>query len=226
MRRLDFISGSPKLNIFKEGANKTNLGGALYLIYIIVLILLGIIYLFDYFSNDKYQFNYTLVETNLKDQKLREDEKMNSMLNTNLEFVFFQGKDNRKVERNIYNNNFIIIDTFKLSKKLKNSTKEPDGYTILNSTDISNNEECIIEQEKPQDKKAAGLSLAVLYRRNGTDCNIREEDKIKYTSYYFFVGYKGFSLEHQNSEKPIQPLPDDVYLVKKYNFLQIHILLI
>ena len=219
MRRLDFISGSPQLNIFKEGANKTNLGGALYLIYIIVLILLGIIYLFDYFSNDKYQFNYTLVETNFKDQKLMEDERMNSMLNTNLEFVFFLGKDNRKVERNIYNNNFIIIDTEKLSHKLKNSKKEPDGYTILNSTDISNNEECIIEQEEPQEKKAAGLSLAVLYRCNGTNCSIREEDIIKYTSYYFFVGYKGFSLEHQNSEKPIQPLPDDVYLVQEIQFL-------
>ena len=36
MRRLDFISGSPQLNIFREGANKTNLGGALYLIYILV----------------------------------------------------------------------------------------------------------------------------------------------------------------------------------------------
>ena len=85
MRRLDFISGSPQLNIFKEFTNRTNLGGALYLIYIVVLILLAIIYLFDYFSNDKYQFNYTLVKTGFKDQKLKKDKRMNSMLNTNLD---------------------------------------------------------------------------------------------------------------------------------------------
>ena len=47
MRRLDFISGSPQLNIFREGANKTNLGGTLYLIYILVLILLAIIYIYS-----------------------------------------------------------------------------------------------------------------------------------------------------------------------------------
>ena len=35
MRVLDFMSGAPKLAIFREGANKTNLGGALFLIYII-----------------------------------------------------------------------------------------------------------------------------------------------------------------------------------------------
>ena len=64
MRRLDFISASPQINIFKEGANKTNLGGTLYFIYIIVLIILAIIYLFDYVSNDKYEFNYSLVKGN------------------------------------------------------------------------------------------------------------------------------------------------------------------
>ena len=33
MRRIDFISQGPQLSIFKEGANKTILGGVLYLIY-------------------------------------------------------------------------------------------------------------------------------------------------------------------------------------------------
>ena len=35
MKKLDFISGTPKISIFREGANKTNLGGTLYLIYLI-----------------------------------------------------------------------------------------------------------------------------------------------------------------------------------------------
>ena len=145
MRRLDFISGSPQLNIFKEFTNRTNLGGALYLIYIVVLILLAIIYLFDYFSNDKYQFNYTLVETNFKDQKLMEDERMNSMLNTNLEFYFMLSKDATEVGRNIYNNNFIIIDTEKLNEEVwsRKQRDEIDDFYVLNS-----NDDCILEQEK------------------------------------------------------------------------------
>ena len=31
--------------------------------------------------------------------------------------------------------------------------------------------------------------------------------------------YKGFSIDHQNPEKPIQPLPDDIYLMEKIQFL-------
>jgi len=62
MRRIDFISGSPQLNIFNEGAYKTNLGGTLFLVYIIVFIVLLVVYFVDYFLNDKYKFNYTLVQ--------------------------------------------------------------------------------------------------------------------------------------------------------------------
>ena len=116
MRTLDLISGSPKLNIFREGANKTNLGGTLYLIYILVLILLTIVYLFDYFSNEKYHFNFNIVKTDFKDKKLEKDKEMNSMLNTNLEFYFMLSIDDPNPERGIYNNNFIIIDSAKLYK--------------------------------------------------------------------------------------------------------------
>ena len=63
MRRLDFISGSPQLAIFKEGANKTNLGGVLYLNYLIALLFLAIIYIFDFFKNERYEFDYTLIKT-------------------------------------------------------------------------------------------------------------------------------------------------------------------
>ena len=66
MRVLDFMSGAPKLAIFREGANKTTLGGALFLIYIIILLILFIIYIINFFSQKKYEFNYSLVNTQLK----------------------------------------------------------------------------------------------------------------------------------------------------------------
>ncbi len=82
MRRLDFISKAPNFFIFKEGANKTNLGGTLFFIYIIILALLAIVYLFNYFSHDKYEFNYTLIKKSQNDNNFLEKEEQKSMLNT------------------------------------------------------------------------------------------------------------------------------------------------
>ena len=48
MRKLDFISKSPNFYIFKESANKTNLGGVLFLVHIIIIVLLAIVYFYDY----------------------------------------------------------------------------------------------------------------------------------------------------------------------------------
>ena len=80
MRRLDFISKAPNFFIFKEGANKTNLGGFLYMVYIIIILLLAILYFFDYFTNVKYQFNYTLVKEN-QNEDLFKNENMKNMFN-------------------------------------------------------------------------------------------------------------------------------------------------
>ena len=44
MRKLDFISKPPNFSIFKEGANKTNLGGFLFVIYIAIILILAIVY--------------------------------------------------------------------------------------------------------------------------------------------------------------------------------------
>ena len=77
------------------------------------------------------------------------------------------------------------------NKKLQSWNKDVDWYIILNSANISNNEDCIIKQEEPQAKKSGDLSIAVLYRCNGNDFKIRKVDKIEISSYYFFKGYKG-----------------------------------
>ena len=222
MRRLDFISGSPQLNIFREGANKTNLGGTLYLIYILVLILLAIIYIFDYFSNEKYEFDYTLVKTDINNQKLKEDEEMNSMLNAKIDYFFWLSKDDSRPARNILSNNFIMIDNQKYGEEVYSGRlpRDDDGFFLLNSTENSNYDESIIKQDQIYSRNARNLQLSVLYRCKGTDCTIRQEDKIKVTSYYLFMGYKGFNLEHQNPDKPIQPLPGDNFWLETIQFLE------
>ena len=221
MRKIDFISQGPQLSIFKEDANKTNLGGFLYLIYIIVLILLAIIYLFDYISNEKYEYDYTLVKRTL-DQEI-EDEDMNSTLYSDLNCWFVLGKDGSDMEKNNItgNENFLMVDVSLLTKKAKTGKdREENGYLVINTKD--NDEEYII---KPGDnienkKKIGDFALGVLYRCDGENCDIREEDKIKVTSYYLYMGYKGFKLDHQNPDKPIQPLPKNTYWFETVQFLE------
>lgn len=86
MRRLDFISKAPNFSIFKEDANKTNLGGFLFMVYIIIILLLALVYFYDYVTNDKYQFNYSIVkEYKDIDQELKKME--NVRLNAKVSLV-------------------------------------------------------------------------------------------------------------------------------------------
>ena len=51
---LDFLSGTPSTFIFKKNKNKTDFGGVLFLIYMIIMALITLTYIYDYLMNDKY----------------------------------------------------------------------------------------------------------------------------------------------------------------------------
>ena len=59
MYYLDFFSDSPKNYIFQKEANKTKFGGFLFFIYMIIMLLISLAYILDYFVNDKYIVEYT-----------------------------------------------------------------------------------------------------------------------------------------------------------------------
>ena len=203
MRRLDFISKAPNFSIFKEGANKTNLGGFLYMVYIIIILLLAIVYFYDYFTNEKYQFNYTLVKTKMGEY-LYENDEMSSILNADINYMLWLGKDDADPYKNISDNkNFLIVDIKKM----------------YNNQVIGNEDKCIIKQGEPFKYNVRHLEFGVLYRCDGSNCTIREDDKIKITSYYLFFAYQGYSIEHQNPENPIQ-LKDDNYWYQTVQFLE------
>ena len=63
----------------------------------------------------------------------------------------------------------------------------------------------------------------VLYRCHGSggkNCTIDDNDKIKVDSYQFTLGYRWFSLYHQNPEKPIQLIPKDYQYRRYIEFLE------
>ena len=81
MNTLDFLSTSPNIFIFQKEANKTNFGGVLFLIYIIIMIFISLIYILDYALNEKfeiesYKFNNKTYDEREK-RKLEKDEELN-----------------------------------------------------------------------------------------------------------------------------------------------------
>ena len=55
MRHLDFLSEYPRTYIFQKDVNKTDFGGVLFVIYTIVMLIISLSYILDYYLNDKYE---------------------------------------------------------------------------------------------------------------------------------------------------------------------------
>ena len=87
MRRIDFLSESPKSLIFNQGSNKTLFGGVLSLIFLLIVLVISILYLVDYFINDKYNVEYAFYQEVLNDDQRKEKEN-SKKYNPDLDFGF------------------------------------------------------------------------------------------------------------------------------------------
>ena len=159
MRKLDFISRSPQLPIFRESSNKNNLGGVLFLIFIIILILLAIAYISDFAMNERYKFTYTYIkETNDENLLYADGNRLIEKLNEPLDFVFFLAKD--KPNKLLNSSNFEIKFIYKID------ATDP-GYVEIN---------------KSISRKTCDFQLVVRYKCDNTTNDpskcIRDEDKI------------------------------------------------
>ena len=201
MKKLDFISSSPQLSIFRESSNKNNLGGVLFLIFIIILILLAIAYISDFAMNERYKFTYTYIkETNDENLLYADGNRLIEKLNEPLDFVFFLAKD--KPDNLLNSSNFEIKFTY-----------------IIDETDPG-----YVEINKSISRKTGDFQLVVRYKCDNTTNDpskcIRDEDKIdeKGRSYYLHMLYKGYNLTHQDPESPIKK--SDKYTLKQLQFLE------
>ena len=190
MRKLDFISEGPQLSIFQEDANKNNLGGVLYLIHIIILILLGIMYIADFIDKDKYEFNYFYIRDTFNESEIKQGiNKDRENLNFDLELKFQIGKDNELIEDN------------------------PRFVIFLDEDVLETMEDNIFHAN------TGHFGLEVAYKCSGLpNCSIQEEDRIKVRSYFLNLYYKGFTLDHQDPEAPLKR--SDEFTLKKIEFLE------
>ena len=97
MRKLDFISASPHLSIFKAGSNKTSFGGTLFLIYLIILAILASFYIYDYTSKEKYIFESNFIKN---DTKVKESKQANEIKGMEEDLLFDLYKDNVSINEN------------------------------------------------------------------------------------------------------------------------------
>ena len=105
MHPLDFISQSPHLFIFNREANKTNFGGILFIIYIVICLGIFLYYLLNYINNNKYEIQYTLnYNQTLYDDKdaIAQNDSLNPILDIHILLHNGRGK--------YFNETFIISD--------------------------------------------------------------------------------------------------------------------
>ena len=91
MHCFDFLSDSPRIFIFDRETNKTNFGGVLFLLYIIVMVLISLAYILDYALNDKYTFdgtkNYNYIDNEEEIKKLNDNEELNPYVELSIDLI-------------------------------------------------------------------------------------------------------------------------------------------
>ena len=133
MRKLDFLSTSPNIYIFREKENKTNFGGVLFLIYIIIMLSISLMYIIDYIVNDKY-----IVETssylNLAskesmnpfdylDNYIRDESAVNPLIN--ISFNLFTINESQPIN---LSERFLIKDAFIYQPLQRNTFYQNNRY--------------------------------------------------------------------------------------------------
>ena len=86
MNAFDFLSGPPQISIFEKSSNKTNLGGVLTLIYLIIFLIISIAYIYNYEVNPKYIVSYSYEHKYVENDRERIINKFDPILTLNFGF--------------------------------------------------------------------------------------------------------------------------------------------
>ena len=187
MHPLDIISNSPNLYILRKESNKTNFGGFLFLIYLIIIITIFVYYIIDYTKNDKYiiqSFNHF----NIKSDEEKEERNKNDFYNPTINF-------------NLSTSVYFFGHFFDLS--------------ILKLQIYDNKKEKFIEKGSKFSTKINDFDIIIIYECNNLNCSDYLElleylrDEFNISSYYLNFAYDGFTLDHQNENKPIIKTEDN-----------------
>ena len=195
MHKLDFLSSSPHSFIFHQNSNKTNFGGVLSLIYLIVVLIIAAFYLVFYLIEDNYTVEY-LYHENILTQEENEKMKNNPKYNPTFKFDIglFDGS---------YTNGKLAEDRF-----------------IIKDGTISNFTNATVDNMGSYHKKITEVDWYIFYdclNETNETCKI-DESKTKSDFVTFVIRLKGYQLDHQNKDSPFHPLAGDNYYYYRPSF--------
>ena len=179
MKKLDFLSNSPKTFIFQKSSNKTTFGGFLTIIYILVILIIAFVYICNYAANDKYIISYINYEKDISYDdiiELDKDPKYNPTLNFSFNLYYNMDKFPFPIP---LSENFILVD-------LKTGNQ--------------------LERKKYYPYNVSSLDIGIFYNCSDKNCSLRPEDEEMYEDhikFYFNIAYQIFNLDFQNKEEPI-----------------------
>ena len=147
MRTIDFLSIAPQTFIFQKSSNKTTFGGFLTLIYGLIILLMAIVYYYNYSINDKYIISYSRYQKNTDTDEINEkwgDPNYNPSLSFAFDiidyyemqlsnnFMIYDYSNSRLLDRNkIYKFNpskMLIAIVYNCSEPSCSSLREEDIY--------------------------------------------------------------------------------------------------
>ena len=183
MDKLDFLSGAPKTLIFEKSSNKTNFGGSLTILYLVILLVIIIIYMVNYAINPKYSVLYTYEHQFNADTEYINKRYNDTGLNPKITFNFKMGTGiNESYFGVLYHNKKTNVPYF---------VKFGEDY-IGNLYD---------------------LNFEIFYLCNNTNntiegnCVLNDEEKERNKNlnvYNIIFNYTGDRVDHQNSDSPIK----------------------
>ena len=183
MRKIDFLSQTPNAFIFQKESNKTNFGGFLSVIYLIIALFIFLYLRAIYGASEQYQITYFVSEektiTPNEQTKFAESKKYNPILPMKFSLVDEHGKE--------LSDRFIIVDY------LKNITIERNKIIYKRANDIFF--DILYKCDDNNDT-------------NKTQCEI--DDKEISLLYALVISYQGFYFDPQ-SAIPINQLFNDTF---------------
>ena len=196
MHFLDFLSSSPKLFIFQKETAKTNFGGILFCLYLILMLSISLSYIINYAVNDKYTFEIKKIDNTTNNEipfsemdkeppyaYLDDDKELNPLLNISI----------------LARGNFSIYDT-SIHKYLEGDClDEKHSVYLYNIT------------RRVSDLLYWDLQGLEYHYICGNDQNCSSIDTESYLERSFHFGFTGYKLEHQ-AEIPFQIDRNEIYM--------------
>ena len=174
MISFDFLSSPPHSFIFQRRANRSNFGGVLSLLYLVVFLIISSFYLVKYFNEDNYTIQYLYHERFITEEEIL-----------------------KRVESDRYNPKIHFCPSI----KVKAEKEIADRFKIRRYNNILNSEVNLTQCLNYRMTELDWLLVYDCLDANYTECSI-DTEKV-YSDPAINVDYNGFFLLHQNKTAPI-----------------------